>query len=211
MQDPFGTKFNPFSSSFRQQLNDVGEYAIDWHEKGDDLQRRLDELDPLSSIPYGPPQVRMCQLNNATLLSANRWKYAWEVLVPGVAVSARGFPGQGSSATSNTSTWNPLPSRMSSMVGTDQYGLYAVNGAEIHNEAAGNAGTEEQSYGVKVGTGPGGGTVTLLAIGNLAGPTDNSEAVRPVIVPMFWIPTVDTARGAGAFWFSAGNDVKVVC
>lgn len=205
MTEPFGSKFNPFSSSFRQKLNDVGEYAIDWHDRGDDLQRRLDELNPLSSIPLGGTQIRMCQLNNATLLSANRWKYAWEVYVPGVAVSTRGYPGQGPSATSDTSTWAPLQGRMNSMINTDQYGLWAANGAEVDNDGS----QSEQSWGVHTATG--GPTITLLSIGNLAGPTDGSEAVRRVIVPMFWVPDVDSTRNVGAFWFSAGNEVKVVC
>jgi hypothetical protein len=210
MKDPFGTTFNPFSSSFREKLNDVGEYAIDWHEKGDDLQARLNELNPLATMPYGPPQVRMCQLNDAASLSSavNRWKYAWEVYVPGVAASARGFPGQGANATAaNTGAgaWAPLQGRMSSMLLTDKYGLYAVNGAEVDNVDTG----AEQSYGVHTSTSS--PEVTLMAIGNLAGPTDGTEAVRQVIVPMFWVPDVDSARGVGAFWFSAGNDVKVVC
>ena len=209
MKDPFGTTFNPFSSSFREKLNDVGEYAIDWHEKGDDLQARLNELNPLATMPYGPPQVRMCQLNNAAVLVANRWKYAWEVYVPGVAKSARGFPGQGADATAaNTGAgaWAPLQGRMSSMLGTDPYGLWAANGAEVDNDAVASGDGSEQSYGVKLDTG-----VTLLAIGNLAGPTDETEAVRQVIVPMFWVPDVDSTRNVGAFWFSAGNDVKVDC
>ena len=138
MKDPFGTTFNPFSTSFREKLNDVGEYAIDWHEKGDDLQARLDELNPLATMPYGPPQVFMCQLNDAASIATNRWKYAWEVYVPGVVKSARGFPGQGANATAaNTGAgaWAPLQGRMSSMMGVDKYGLYAVNGAEVDNIA----------------------------------------------------------------------------
>ena len=208
MKDPFGTTFNPFSSSFREKLNDVGEYAIDWHEKGDDLQARLNELNPLATMPYGPPQVRMCQLNDAASIATNRWKYAWEVYVPGVVKSARGFPGQGENATAaNTGAgaWAPLQGRMSSMLGTDKYGLYAVNGAEVDNDGT----PSEQSWGIHTATG--GPTITLLSIGNLAGPTDDSEAVRQVIVPMFWVPEVDSVRSVGAFWFSAGNEAKVVC
>ena len=95
---------------------------------------------------------------------------------------------------------------MSSMVNTDPYGLWASNGAEVYNDAVASGNGSEQSYGVKLDTG-----VTLLAIGNLAGPTDGTEAVSPVIVPMFWVPDVDSTRNVGAFWFSAGNDVKVDC
>ena len=87
------------------------------------------------------------------------------------------------------------------MVGTDPYGFYAVNGAEVENDSS----EAEQSYGVHIGSG-----VTLLSIGNLAS-TDADEAKRPVIVTMFRMFDIDTDRNSVGYWFTAGNDVKVVC
>ena len=46
MTSPFGTKFNPFSSSFRSQLNEVGSHAMDWGMNGDDIKRRIAENFP---------------------------------------------------------------------------------------------------------------------------------------------------------------------
>lgn len=193
MTAPFGTKFNPFSSSFRSQLNEVGSYAMDWAMNGDDIKRRVAENFPNLG---GGVQPFLAQLNDATSLSTNRWKYAWEAFVPGIAASAKGSPGQGT----------VISGRLSSMIGTDPYGAYALNGAEVANDAS----SAEQSYGVHTGTGPGGGTVTLLSIGNLAS-TDAEESKRAVIVPMFRMVSEDSTRSAKNYWFSAGNEVKVVC
>ena len=198
MTSPFGTKFNPFSSSFRSQLNEVGSHAMDWGMNGDDIKRRIAENFPDLG---GGPQPFLAQLNVATSLSTNRWKYAWEAYVPGIAASATGYPGQGPNATSVETTWNPVSARLSSMVGTDPYGFYAVNGAEVENDSS----EAEQSYGVHIGSG-----VTLLSIGNLAS-TDADEAKRPVIVTMFRMFDIDTDRNSVGYWFTAGNDVKVVC
>ena len=201
MTSPFGTKFNPFSSSFRSQLNEVGSYAIDWGMNGDDIKRRVAENFPNLG---GGPQPFLAQLNIAASLGANRWKYGWEAFVPGIAASAKGYPGQGSAATATESTWDPISARLSSMVGTDPYGFYAVNGAEVANDGS----PSEQSYGVH--TASGGPTITLLSIGNLAS-TDDDESTRAVIVPMFRMFETDAARGSLNYWFSAGNEVKVEC
>ena len=74
MKDPFGTTFNPFSSSFREKLNDVGEYAIDWNEKGDDLQARLNELNPLATMPYGPDKGQTRRRLIRGLVRGHRFK-----------------------------------------------------------------------------------------------------------------------------------------
>ena len=207
MPDPFGTKFNPFSSSFQQRLNEVGEYAIDWYNHGDDVKARTEETF-IGLQPFGI-EVFMAQLNDAAAITGqnNRFKYAWEAYVPEVAVSAKGFPGQGASATSDTSTWRPSIGQKSSMVGTDPYGAYAVNGAEVANHAVSTTGYI--SYGNKIGTGPSGsGTITMLAIGNLTG---SGSDFRQVIVPMFKLPFIDPTRNSQNYWFSAGNDVEVSC
>lgn len=194
MTAPFGTKFNPFSSSFRSQLNEVGSYAMDWGMNGDDIKRRVAENFPNLG---GGVQPFLAQLNNADPLprTSNRWKYAWEAFVPGIAASAKGSPGQGT----------VISGRLSSMIHTDQYGAYAVNGAEVSNSSSGH-----QSYGVKVGTGPSGsGTVTLLAVGNLE--SDVTDEYRMVIVPMFRMTATDSGRESDYFWFSAANEVAVTC
>jgi hypothetical protein len=204
MTAPFGTKFNPFSSSFRSQLNEVGSYAMDWGMNGDDIKRRVAENFPNLG---GGVQPFLAQLNDAEPLprASNRWKYAWEAYVPGIVASTKGYPGQGSSATSDTSTWAPISGRLSSMVHTAAYGAFAVNGAEVANSSSGH-----QSYGVKTGTGPSGsGTVSLLSVGNLE--SDVTDEYRMVIVPMFRMVTADSTRDSDYYWFSAANEAEVTC
>jgi len=210
MTEPFGTKFNPFSSSFQQRLNEVGQYAIDWHNSGDDVKSMAAETF-IAGQPFGI-EVFMAQLNSAEAMGGtdyNRYKYAWEEYVPGVAASAKDYPGQGASATSDSTTWEPISGRRSSMLGTSAFGEWAVNGAEVENAAIQTTGYV--SYGNLIGSGPAGaGTVTMLAIGNLTASADGSD-FRRVIVPMFRLPIGDSTRNSVNYWFSAGNDVEVSC
>ena len=242
MQDPpFPGNINPFGTKFRETLNEIGGYAIEYERRQEDAGVRLDSL--TNEVQNGI-RIFPAILNGAILLSnANgtnkRWKYAWEQYLPGVAASAFEFPGQGADATSANSgagEWVQINGQRSSWgnayapgadptvyTSADAYTYFAVNGAEIDNDGLAVPAPGYVSYGEKVGTGPSGsGTVSLLSIGNLADATEGAR--RRVIVMMWQLSFSDDAshtktspggtdplRGTNMFMFSAANSVEVTC
>tara|TARA_Y100001938_G_scaffold146211_1_gene224627 strand:- start:129 stop:815 length:687 start_codon:yes stop_codon:yes gene_type:complete len=226
LRPPFPTKFNPFSDRFRQTLNEIGESSSDWEQRAEDIERRLSAIERRPPIHNCFPAV----LNTAALLgnsggTQKRWKYAWEEYLPGVALSKKGFPGQGPSATSTRSSWVPVQGQRSSWgndgstaysASADPYGFYAINLAEIENDSVAAGAAGYVSYGQKVGAGPSGsGTISLLSVGNVASSTESDN--RRVVVWMWELlrPTADTIDPDNTkgimYAFSAGNEVEVSC
>lgn len=220
---PFPSKINPFGAPFRNTLNEIGESAASWEERADDIESRLAVLEAkVGRIHNCFPVV----LNTAKLMTGEdkRWKYGWEEYIPGLAFSPKGLPGQGTTAeTGDRETWLPTAGQRSSWgndgttaysADDDPYGFYAINMAEIENDDVTTSGYV--SYGVKVGTGPGGtGDITLLSVGNVAdADEDDNRRVVVWVWEMMATPsdTVYPDNTSGFIYaFSAGNDVEVSC
>lgn len=224
---PFPTRFNPFSTSFRSTLNEIGTDALDWGANSTDIEERIAALEArVNRIqPTFPAVLNTAKLMTNAGATQKRWKYAFEEFIPGVALSPRGFPGQGSSATSDPSSWVRTPGQRSSWGnnGTDSYsetadpyGFYAINLAEITNDEVAIGADGYASWGQTVGTGPAGtGTLGLLSVGNVADATAD-QARRPGVI-MFQltgpqVSAIDPDNTTGTiFAFAAGNEVEVSC
>ena len=224
---PFPNKFNPFSNSFRSTLNEIGTDALDWGVNSTDVEERIAALEArINRIqPTFPAVLNTAKLMTNTGATQKRWKYAFEEYIPGVALSPRGFPGQGSGATSNPNDWVRTPGQRSSWgnngtavydSNTDPYGFYAINLAELTNDELAASADGYVSWGQKVGTGPAGsGTVSLLSVGNVADSTADQSRRTGVIMFQLTGPQVaaidpDNTTGT-IFAFAAGNEVEVSC
>ena len=175
-------------------------------ELADGLQDYLENKDfvmQMATRPMTPPSnVSLIQLKNARLLTA-----ADGVTASGTVAST--------DVTKGIYAYKWLPAGGGpggSVIGSDDYAFFAMNGAEITNDGA-----NQESYGVSVsGSNP---TVELLSIG-ATGETEPIVIAIQTAAPMTKTLNVHnastgaltgTVKFSSSHWFSAGNDVTVSC
>jgi hypothetical protein len=209
-QDPFGTKVNPFSGSFRNILNEIANYV-------GELAKYLPDMPALRLLAREERGVIRYRMFPAILLNAeqkgvNRWKYAWVEYIPShlenpvprvdqsLGVFCRRSDTRGNIDLGTEE--EPIPET------GEEFGLFALNGAEMFNTADDD---EYQSFGV-LPEETAEHTTTLLPIGAFGEENDDEDDIsRQCMVMMYEFPATDAKNDDCRYFFFAANSLKVEC
>ena len=208
-QDPFGTKVNPFSGSFRNLLNEIANYV-------GELAKYLPDMPALRLLAREERGVLRYRMFPAILLNAeeykdNRWKYAWVEYIPShlanpvprvdlsLGVFCRRSDTRGNIDLGTEE--EPIPET------GEEFGLFALNGAEMFNTGDGTY----QSYG-EFPEVTAEASSTLLPVG-ASGEEDSEEEdlSRQCMVMMYEFPATDAKNDDCRYFFFSANSLKVTC